>query len=725
MKLFKVVNYLLVLSLFLQMVPASVYASNTKTITVNFSSPPTTAVASKLPLKYGKSFAYSWMFDDGLSDAYRNAFRYLNGGIVDVQSTSLPYPGLYYTDGAGNDVPFRAGYAWYSVNGAFTDLHYDTPGNITYGELRDSYDNGWDVINHGWQSIATPSPANTIINYPAGNGGPRTIDYPYEISQNNNTVKAKLGISKDMSQFALPSGDQLYVDSALADSNIRSVMSQSTTFSVGGSTVTLPHGVNAIDVNPLISSPTGLDDYLMYRKLYSSPTGPDPTADSVYYADADNTYSFSTGGANYWRQAFTHRVYNGVGAMGANFYWTKFKAVVDHIEANYGKSGNDTAWVAGQQEVYEYLLSNQKTDLSQNLSGSTLTITLDTTNVPDSLRRKALSLRVEADTPISSIVYSDGEFTYTSHNTATGLINLDWGEHYSGNLNMHVESALSTAEKSLVLTDKDKAQLWIDLLPSGSEQTVFQNRLDAIPAAERTFQFALTNASTSGGVWNTYSKLLTTDPTLSNVQTIDAVVTSLTLRTVQNFSSKLDGGTLKGSITSNNTGAFPDTYMRQGFVSASGVTSTLRLSNLNTSKLYAFKLLGSTIGRTAGYNAASTSNYQIAGSNTASGSLNAFQNFQNTFTAKGIAPTVGGTIDITISPADGAGAAYLNAFTLTEVTPPPVSSLSASPATINQGDSTTLTWSSTNSTSCSASWTNSTATSGTQVVSPVANTDYT
>ncbi|MCX6792459.1 MAG: hypothetical protein NTY12_00350, partial [Candidatus Falkowbacteria bacterium] len=47
------------------------------------------------------------------------------------------------------------------------------------------------------------------------------------------------------------------------------------------------------------------------------------------------------------------------------------------------------------------------------------------------------------------------------------------------------------------------------------------------------------------------------------------------------------------------------------------------------------------------------------------------------------------------------------------------------PATINQGDSTTLTWSSTNSTSCSASWTNSTATSGTQVVSPVANTDYT
>ncbi len=57
---------------------------------------------------------------------------------------------------------------------------------------------------------------------------------------------------------------------------------------------------------------------------------------------------------------------------------------------------------------------------------------------------------------------------------------------------------------------------------------------------------------------------------------------------------------------------------------------------------------------------------------------------------------------------------------------PPTLSLSASPASINQGQSSTLTWSSTNATSCTASggWSGSQAVSGTQSVSPTATTTY-
>ena len=60
----------------------------------------------------------------------------------------------------------------------------------------------------------------------------------------------------------------------------------------------------------------------------------------------------------------------------------------------------------------------------------------------------------------------------------------------------------------------------------------------------------------------------------------------------------------------------------------------------------------------------------------------------------------------------------------TVTTPAPTVSLSASPATIDEGQSATLSWSSTDASSCSASWTTSSATSGSQSVSPAASTTY-
>jgi F5/8 type C domain len=58
---------------------------------------------------------------------------------------------------------------------------------------------------------------------------------------------------------------------------------------------------------------------------------------------------------------------------------------------------------------------------------------------------------------------------------------------------------------------------------------------------------------------------------------------------------------------------------------------------------------------------------------------------------------------------------------------PPSVTLSATPASIAAGQSSTLTWSATNATSCSAAaaWTTSTATSGSQTVKPTSTTTYT
>ncbi len=62
--------------------------------------------------------------------------------------------------------------------------------------------------------------------------------------------------------------------------------------------------------------------------------------------------------------------------------------------------------------------------------------------------------------------------------------------------------------------------------------------------------------------------------------------------------------------------------------------------------------------------------------------------------------------------------------TVTEPQPQISVSLSANPNSIQQGQSSTLSWSSTNAITCSSIWTNATSTSGTQAVSPNSTTEY-
>lgn len=94
-----------------------------------------------------------------------------------------------------------------------------------------------------------------------------------------------------------------------------------------------------------------------------------------------------------------------------------------------------------------------------------------------------------------------------------------------------------------------------------------------------------------------------------------------------------------------------------------------------------------------------------------------------------VSPTV--TTTYTINCTGSGGSAQGQVVVTVSATPPPPSTptltLSASPTSINPGQSSTLSWNATNVTSCSASngWTGTKALSGTQVVSPTATTTYT
>ena len=98
--------------------------------------------------------------------------------------------------------------------------------------------------------------------------------------------------------------------------------------------------------------------------------------------------------------------------------------------------------------------------------------------------------------------------------------------------------------------------------------------------------------------------------------------------------------------------------------------------------------------------------------------------------SQSVSPTTNTTYTLTCT---GAGGSAIGSATVTvTTTPPPTSSaptvtLTANPASIPQGQSSTLTWSSTNATSCTASggWNGTKSTSGSQSVTPgTSNTSY-
>ncbi len=120
----------------------------------------------------------------------------------------------------------------------------------------------------------------------------------------------------------------------------------------------------------------------------------------------------------------------------------------------------------------------------------------------------------------------------------------------------------------------------------------------------------------------------------------------------------------------------------------------------------------------------------LAWSSTNATSCTASNGWTGTKTTSGtqsVSPTATTTYTLTCTGSAGSATQSVIVNVGTVTNPLPTVTLSASPTSITAGQSATLTWSSTNATSCSASggWTGGKATSGTQSVSPTANTTYT
>lgn len=231
-------------------------ASDIKTLIVTFASSPTPESVSviKADLKYNKDFAWSYSFDDGIVRGYDAAFKYMNGGYSSYLGQY--FGGLYFTDGAGNNVPFRGGYAFYTRNSSYSDIHVNTPSYITWSQLQDAVDNGWNVFNHGYTSATVDNPEDIYYIGDPGGHATGSLDYAYELTQanfdiaNHITLRNNSGATTtpfNISQVILPNGDENYIQPAF-DNNFKAVYAQNGVFPFDGSTTTAPKFTDVTDV---------------------------------------------------------------------------------------------------------------------------------------------------------------------------------------------------------------------------------------------------------------------------------------------------------------------------------------------------------------------------------------------------------------------------------------------------------------------------------------------
>lgn len=416
--------------------------SDTISIRVTFDAPPQNIQVNKAPLKYNKDFAYSLTLDDGLADAYTVAYPIFNGGSIGNDNFSYSSDGLYYTDGCGHKIPFRAGIAINALNAAGQDVHNGSISDyLTWEQVDELYASGWDIFNHslshqaGW--VGAPLPDSVYVN---------------QVVQNNNYVRTHTANQIEMTHFVVPSGDANYYQHAF-NNGMQAVYNQ----------FWLPNFQYGLNTD----EPQQLNQFLLNRSFM--PDSSDALIDQI---NAVAAQSLNTGN-HYWWNDFTHNCGSFYSPVGGGLQLYHFANYMEHIANNYGVAGNDNAWAASLQEVYEYLAVKQSTTIGWELTDNQLTIQLLLTNLPANLRRHALTLLINTDQNFNNIEVLQGNNLYYSFNGNANqqqLINLEWGSFISSPEMMSqknatqpppIEPTVSIAGKVRLVPNPTAQDVWV------------------------------------------------------------------------------------------------------------------------------------------------------------------------------------------------------------------------------------------------------------------------
>ena len=341
-------------------------------VTITFSQVPNLTDVQKAWFKYNKDFALILQMDQDGADVYNKVYPYFTGKEGN--------PGLFYTDGAGHDIPFKMGISHSSLyNGK--DVH-ETGGNyLTWDEIGFLWNEHFCLENEGFTQP--------------------TVDYlpNYEVLRNASfTKKMTAALTQggiDMNTYVLPAngGNQLLPAKEEGYISFYDENSQD-----------LPNPVNVPTITPLIQR--------TFKRL---------RIDANLFQNVRNMADKSTQNSHWLGTFFASRF-----GTSPDISFDQFKSEMDQIETAYGKSGSDNIWVASSREVAEYLVLYEKIKVQETPLGNTLQLKFSGTDIPANFRYHSLSLTVIADAEITDVqVVGATGSTYAYHGD-TALINLSW-----------------------------------------------------------------------------------------------------------------------------------------------------------------------------------------------------------------------------------------------------------------------------------------------------------
>ena len=369
--------------------------SYTRTVSVEFDSAPNSYSIDIAKLKYNKDFAYSLTIDDGYIDVWNVAYPLVQGNAVletDMYQghnfgSGMPFQkigGYSHSDGCGNQVPFHFGLA---INASQVSINAS---RLNWYHLTTLYNAGWDILNHGHFHVEAPP-----------------IDFQDEIVQNAIDIQNNIGFYPR--HFAIPANQPAYAtetDSHGMVATYGAVMGFQGVYN--GGLWNVKDDVAAVNDQlqllrtsvPVDSASLSLD--ALKAKIQSIAA---MTPEQVI-----------------WYNEYTHAVGAGTNQYPnvSNIGFQLLKDYLDFLLQDYGHK----MWIAGLQEVEEYLFVRQNAVISnQTVNGNVLTfdVTLDATQ-PDQ-RRFDLSLLVGGVGANIVNVWGDGDF-YLTKNPSSGLINL-------------------------------------------------------------------------------------------------------------------------------------------------------------------------------------------------------------------------------------------------------------------------------------------------------------
>ncbi|GAA3730159.1 MULTISPECIES: polysaccharide deacetylase family protein [Flavobacterium] len=320
------------------------------------------------PLKYNKHLAYSFTLDDGYRSAYLTAFPLLNGGKIsnslinewkiDQGGDGTTSEGLFYSDGMGNKIPFKLALA---INGGSIRELPENRGHLSWAEVKEMYNAGWDILNHGFHH-ATKHGTN----------------YFAEVTENKTSIKQNLDFT--MSHFVVPGGegDEKYY-----------LEYEKEALNNGHFSVASYYGVGPVFK---VDSKVDLDKMISARTFVQS------SKDTITFKTMDHYLqmldSIVKQPNTVWFNEFTHGTGN-TNLWNLSMRFPEFKYYMTTLANKYGLKGNDSIWMAPWQEVYEYIWLRDRIKADFQQKNKEVTVTIQLPEIPETFRNREISLNVE------------------------------------------------------------------------------------------------------------------------------------------------------------------------------------------------------------------------------------------------------------------------------------------------------------------------------------------